>query len=812
MFRQLINITYGKVTSKKTSKLQQLKKQAASAKTRWIFLTKCLHHRVLPKSFASKPMVSNSTRAKNLTFEYNISMLRVSRDLTKQRYHDLLKQIQLINSELREILDDHDYDAVHQLTESSRESVYRAMSMRLKKKFDYLSGHKSKQYVCTIGTIKPAVLNLTDRNMTDAAMNLLNKGPKFVPAITKVPTLDIITSTEKAATQIERNSNVNDTCVEAERLRHEVSNILLKHVNKKLPSNLPREQRDALNELKNNDDMKIVPFDKGTGFAIMSKEDMLSKMKDHIGEAIVVDKDPTKLMMGKFQRAISKLKKHNKIDKHTFYKLYPSDAVPPRLYGYLKAHKPLKNYPMRPVVSTLGTPFYGSSKYLVELIQPTLNKNEICVKNSACFVEEAKTWDISTEETQVSYDVVNLYPSVPIGKAITAMMEMLTADFEDIKTRTNLTLLDIKQLLELCLQKCYFLWENKIYVIHDAGPIGLSLMVVVAEAYLQFLEKKALQDAVSLTCSPITYRRYVDDSHSRFENESQSDKFLEVLNSQDEKIQYTAEKEVTPGELAFLDVLIINDKTGKYKFKVYRKDAITNVQIKPKSSIDPAIVKGVFKGFIVRAKRICSQEYLHEEMEFLVSNFVENGYDEAVLRKIISEQDTARTQPDHDATKPMVKLPWIPVIGPQLRRSLRKHGCIVKFTSGRNLQNHLCQHKCPLPKNSAAGVYKLQCDCSSMYVGESKKRVITRLEEHKKDIFKGNWTNSGAAEHAKMCNREFKWEDASTVAVEEDYTRRKIREALEIRRLRRTDTSVLNRDSGTLLKSSQWDVLLGRMK
>ena len=33
----------------------------------------------------------------------------------------------------------------------------------------------------------------------------------------------------------------------------------------------------------------------------MSKEDMLTKMKDHICEAIVVDKDPTKFIIGKFQ-------------------------------------------------------------------------------------------------------------------------------------------------------------------------------------------------------------------------------------------------------------------------------------------------------------------------------------------------------------------------------------------------------------------------------------------------------------------------------------------------------------------------------
>ena len=40
-----------------------------------------------------------------------------------------------------------------------------------------------------------------------------------------------------------------------------------------------------------------------------------------------------------------------------------------------------------------------------------------------------------------------------------------------------------------------------------------------------------------------------------------------------------------------------------YEFQVYRKDAITDVQTKPHSSINPKIVSGVFKGFLVRASR-----------------------------------------------------------------------------------------------------------------------------------------------------------------------------------------------------------------
>ena len=78
-------------------------------------------------------------------------------------------------------------------------------------------------------------------------------------------------------------------------------------------------------------------------------------------------------------------------------------------------------------------------------------------------------------------------------------------------------------LIELCLSRCYFLYENDIYEIEDAGPIGLSLMVVIAEAYLQFLEKRALAIACGRDVQPITFKRYVDDSHARFKSSKDAD-------------------------------------------------------------------------------------------------------------------------------------------------------------------------------------------------------------------------------------------------------------------------------------------------
>ena len=80
---------------------------------------------------------------------------------------------------------------------------------------------------------------------------------------------------------------------------------------------------------------------------------------------------------------------------------------------------------MRIIVSTIGTPTYGISEYLVNIIQPILNKNTSRLRNSTEFVNTAKTWNISPTAIQVSYDVVNLYPSIPLDEATVVMVDIM---------------------------------------------------------------------------------------------------------------------------------------------------------------------------------------------------------------------------------------------------------------------------------------------------------------------------------------------------------------------------------------------------
>ena len=77
--------------------------------------------------------------------------------------------------------------------------------------------------------------------------------------------------------------------------------------------------------------------------------------------------------------------------------------------------------------------------------------------------------------------------------------------------------------------------------------------------------------------NPKTHRRYVDDSHTRFDTMNQASRFLVELNSQDERVQYTMEIEAEDKSLAILQFRTKNTGEGRYEFKIHRKKAITNV-------------------------------------------------------------------------------------------------------------------------------------------------------------------------------------------------------------------------------------------
>ena len=128
-------------------------------------------------------------------------------------------------------------------------------------------------------------------------------------------------------------------------------------------------------------------------------------------------------------------------------------------------------------------------------------------------------------EIQVSYVVVNLYPSVPLDRSIQVIVEFLRDDLAKLKKRTKLNLTDIQQLQEVCLSECCFLYDNVIWTLENSEPISLSIMVVLSECYLQRIEQISITQALTLNLAPKSFKRFADDSHERFNTREQSLQF-----------------------------------------------------------------------------------------------------------------------------------------------------------------------------------------------------------------------------------------------------------------------------------------------
>ena len=220
-----------------------------------------------------------------------------------------------------------------------------------------------------------------------------------------------------------------------------------------------------------------------------------------------------------------------------------------------------------------------------------------------------------------------------------------------------------------------------------------------------------------------------------------------------------------------LDINITNTINNKYEFKVHRTKAITNIHIKQTSRIDPSIIKSVFKGFLHRAHSICSEKYIKEKEKFLIDMCAENGHNKQLLKNLaIKYNNEKNNKNNHEnntenrAYKNLKKLPWIPNISPKVKRELKKIRKDIAFTSGKNLQQILCQKNKPnLLPNSQPGVCQLDCSCNSKYIGESKKRVFTRCIEHQQVA----WVENG--DHLGLQNIQKNAMDNSTGSIRKQY-------------------------------------------
>ncbi len=117
-------------------------------------------------------------------------------------------------------------------------------------------------------------------------------------------------------------------------------------------------------------------------------------------------------------------------------KLRSTDGTPPTIRGSIKHHKP--NYPLRPIVSCIGSTLYNISSFLSDILSPIQNSNGHSVINSTDFKNNITDITIDDDETMLSFDVVSLFTSIPVDKACERIRTKLESD-KNLQHRINET-------------------------------------------------------------------------------------------------------------------------------------------------------------------------------------------------------------------------------------------------------------------------------------------------------------------------------------------------------------------------------------
>ena len=316
---------------------------------------------------------------------------------------------------------------------------------------------------------KKWIVNLSNTELNNTQTAVLEKGFNFAITPKSIPKLDIVTGVETGLRKIRNAASVTIACSKVAEI--------LKTASPPPNRNVTREEEEALKELKNNEKNVILKADKGNATVVMNTEDY---------------------------QYVWNLYRNEKINKKCYYYLRCSNAITPRFYDLPKIHK--SSVPLRPIVSFVNSPTYNLSKFLSRVLSSLL-KNNYSVRNSREFVECIKNYSVKENECLVSFDVVSLFTPVPVDKALALVLEFLASD-DSLPSRTRLSISDIKQGLQICLDSTVFSYKKSFFKQTLGTPMGSCISPIIANLYMEHIEHTAI---TTFHTPPNLWLRYVEE-------------------------------------------------------------------------------------------------------------------------------------------------------------------------------------------------------------------------------------------------------------------------------------------------------------
>jgi len=295
------------------------------------------------------------------------------------------------------------------------------------------------------------------------------------------------------------------------------------------------------------------------------------------------------------------------------------------------------------------------------------------------------------------------------------------------------------------------------------------------------------------------------------------DLIFKTFNDYHNRIKFTIEFEENRS-LSFLDLrLIITDNLIHIDW--FHKKTFSGRFLSFHSSHPLCHKIGMIYGLIDRAFLLSHPMFHQKNIEFIIDTLVENGYPlnfifdkiRSRLKTLIYSNKNSNKNKNNseDANKKIIVIPYIKKISELVATAIDKAQYIIGYRVLNHLGGFIRAHKDTnhLLKNNNV-VYKIMCkDCDASYVGQTKRQLKTRVNEHKYNLKSLSSNPTVITEHILQHSHSFNWENVKILDTEANFYKRSVSEMLHIKE----QSNGLNAQKDTELLDNAYSDVLDRL-
>ena len=210
---------------------------------------------------------------------------------------------------------------------------------------------------------------------------------------------------------------------------------------------------------------------------------------------------------------------------------------------------------------------------------------------------------------------------------------------------------------------------------------------------------------------------------------------LTAFNKLHQNIKFAAEFECN-ATLPFLDVSIHRRRDGSVQTRTYRKPTWTGQYLHFRSFVPLSYKRGLVRTLFNRARAICSDDTLEDELALLTEVLRENGYPSKFINKFSRINMHSEMIPTVPKKSVFIQLPFKGDNFPVYKRLKQIVSNVFRAADVKIIHrvNKIPQRsvKDKIPTGDTKNViYQFKCECSSTYIGRTHRKLSTRIKELK---------------------------------------------------------------------------------